>query len=241
MVPEKPELVCAPRRASGMLSRGLVPGEGGLLSRGSAWVRLAFVVVVFAVPAAAVEPPAETEAYDRSGWYLGVGGVFAFEDLGGDAAQLGLPNPPYPSQFEPDFDDSAGVNIRAGYRFAPRVAVEFQYEWLEGFDDNGAAPRLEVDSSLLTLDAKFFALTGRVQPYARAGVGVHFANLEIVNDDFDKPWEDSTGFAARFGVGIDYYLTPHWALALEGSYVVSTGDTKHFDYGGLLFGAQYRF
>jgi opacity protein-like surface antigen len=188
-----------------------------------------------------VEPPADGEAYDRPGWYVGLGGVYAFEDLGGDAAQLKLPSPPYAPSFEPNFDDSAGINIRGGYRVAPHFAVELGYEWLEGFDAGAADPDLEVDSHLITLDAKLFALTGRLQPYARAGVGVHIANLEIVDDAFDKPWEESTGFAARFGVGVDYYLTPRWVLEVEGTYLVSTGDTKHFDYGSLMFGAQYRF
>lgn len=199
------------------------------------------VATLVALPAAAVEPPAEGDPYGRAGWYVGLGAVYAFEDLGGDAAQLKLPNPPYEPSFEPNFDDSAGIHIRGGYRVAPHFAVEFGYEWLEGFDAGAAEPDLEVDSHLITLDAKLFALTGRVQPYALAGVGVHIANLEIVDDAFDKPWEESTGFGARFGVGVDYYLTPHWVLELEGTYLVSTGDTKHFDYGSLVLGVQYRF
>ena len=211
------------------------------MSRPIVVIAAGFVAALCALPAAAVEPPTPAADYGRSGWYAGLGGVFAFEDLGGDAAQLGLPATTYSPKFEPSFDDSAGVNIRAGYRVTPHFAVEFQYEWLEGFDDNGAKPPLEVDSHLFTLDAKVFALTGRIQPYARAGVGVHIANLEIIDSAFEKPWEESTGFAARFGVGVDYYLTPNWALALEGSYLVSTGDTKHFDYGGLMLGAIYRF
>jgi opacity protein-like surface antigen len=203
------------------------------------WALVAATLV--ALPAAAVEPPAADETYGRPGWYLGLGGVYAFEDLDGDAAQLGLPNPPYPSSFEPNFDDSAGINLRGGYRLAPHFAVELEYEWLEGFDDKGARPQLEVDSHLVLLDAKVFALTGRLQPYAKAGVGVHITNLEIVDDAYDKPWEGSTGFAARFGIGVDYYLTPHWLLELEGNYLVGTGDAKYFDYGGLMLGAQYRF
>ena len=204
--------------------------------------RLALPVIVCALlvgaNARALEPG---EDHARSGWYVGLGAVYAFEDFDGDAAQLALPDPPYAARFEPRFDDSAGIHLLGGYRVTPHFALELGYEWLEGFDAKAAEPDLEVDSHLITLDAKLFALTGRVQPFARAGVGVHLANIEIVDGDFRKPWEESSGFAARFGIGVDYYLTRHWVVGVEGRYVLSTGDTKHFDYGGLMLGAQYRF
>ena len=48
-------------------------------------------------------------------------------------------------------------------------------------------------------------------------------------------------FAARFGGGIDFYVTEKIGVSLDGSYVLPTGDLKDFDYFSIAWGFQYRF
>ncbi len=50
-----------------------------------------------------------------------------------------------------------------------------------------------------------------------------------------------TDFAARFGGGIDCYLTEAIALQISSSYVLQTGGLDGLDYLSLIAGVQYRF
>ena len=47
--------------------------------------------------------------------------------------------------------------------------------------------------------------------------------------------------AARFGGGIDIYATENFAVSLNISYVLPTGDLKDLDYVSIAWGFQYRF
>ena len=52
---------------------------------------------------------------------------------------------------------------------------------------------------------------------------------------------DETDFAARFGGGIEAYLTETIALTFDASYVVPTDDLDDFNYVSLGWGLNYRF
>lgn len=168
------------------------------------------------------------EAFDRSGPYLGLSGVYALESFDD-------------SEFK--FDDSAGVNLRFGYRAFPNLSFELAYEWLEGFDSTsgpvGEGER-EYDTHLITANAKILGMNGRYQPYALVGGGVLVVNIEHVGE-LPKPWVVYAGFAARFGGGVDVYLSRHFAINLEGTYVVPAARVKDQQYGTLGLGFQYRF
>ena len=175
------------------------------------------------------------DTFDRSGWYLGVSGVYAIEN------------------FDRAFGDSAGLGFRLGYRAWPRLAAELRYEWLEGFDSNGPIPEfmdppldlnhggVELDTHQATLGAKLFALTGRVQPYGLLGVGMLIVNTELKAPKFEKPFRIDVGFAARFGAGVDLYATEHVVIGIEGSYLVPTGSVSGEQYGTVELGLLYRF
>jgi opacity protein-like surface antigen len=141
---------------------------------------------------------ADREAGDRdsarTGSYFGLGGVYALED------------------FNRSFDDSAGINVRGGYRASPNMAFELTYEWLEGFDSTAGTPEVELDTHLITANARLFGLTGRFQPYALVGVGILIVNTELKLPDVPKPFEVEAGFTARFGGGVDFYLSEHKVL-----------------------------
>ncbi len=50
-----------------------------------------------------------------------------------------------------------------------------------------------------------------------------------------------TGFAARFGGGIDIYATENFVVAFVVDYVFPAGDVKDLDYVSVGWGFQYRF
>lgn len=163
-----------------------------------------------------------TKDYVRPGLYLGGGGIYAVEDFNNSSV--------------PDFKNAPGFNFRLGYRLNSRVAIEAMGERSDAFDlQRFRLPRFssyEINTWTGTLNGKFFALTGRFQPYGLIGVGAMQAESK-----FNK----NAGFAARFGGGMDSYLTENWLINMEFSYVLPTGDVENLNYFSLGGGIQYRF
>lgn len=178
----------------------------------------------------AEEEPAEEEetdelAYDRDGWYAGIGAGYVIENFQGGSA-----------------NDTGFVNIRGGYRFLQYGAAEVQLEYTPKF--NGQSGRYAgTNTGLFGTWANFKGYptapwTGPVQPYAMIGIGWWWARhwgsaVSGVEHDGD--------FVSRFGGGVDFYFTRNVVVTLEGAYVVPTGDLRRLDQvqiGGVF---QYRF
>lgn len=212
-----------------------------MLSRSSFPLQALAALLLLGAGSVRAEGPSDADAgYDRSGFHLGIGGVYAFEELRYDVDSLGV-GEAFAGNFDPRFDDSAGIDLYFGYRLHPRLDLVFQYEWLEGFDSTRGDPALELDTHLLLVNARVFLLTGRWQPYALAGAGALIVNTEIVNKNFDKPFDVDVGAAFRFGGGVDYYATPNWVVGVEGGYLVPTGPVKPAKYGSVGVSLRYRF
>jgi hypothetical protein len=167
----------------------------------------------------------EESAYDRDGWYAGVGGGYAFAEFD-----------------DGDADNSGIVNLRAGYHFLRFAALEAQLEYLPEFG-SGSEKYAGVDTAVWStwLDMKGYPTapwTGLVQPYALFGIAWMWERRTgpAVNGS-----DEDGGFAMRFGGGIDVYVTENVVLTADGSWVVPTGaleDLKHVTVGGAV---QYRF
>lgn len=166
----------------------------------------------------------ESTNYSRPGFYLGAGGLYAIEDFD-TGSRVGV-------------DNEFGYNFRLGYRITPNIAIEVMGERVDGFDLTNAVGQ-SVDTWVGTANGKFFFFTDRFQPYLLAGLGAMHAQAEI-RQGF-KVDSDVTGFAFRYGGGLDSYITEHWLVNLEISGVKPTGDTKNLDYFSLGGGIQYRF
>ena len=181
--------------------------------------------------------------YARPGWYGGIIGFYAISDYELTTDDLGVVPPlVLPPATNPRFGNSGGIDVRFGYRAIPRLAFEFDYQWQAGFDstNDDINPPLEIDTHLLSLNAKLFALTGRWQPYGLLGASLLIFNSEIVGSS-PKPWDIDVGFAPRFGAGIDFYVNQHWVLTLEGTYIVPVGVLDGANMGTVGGGVQYRF
>jgi opacity protein-like surface antigen len=206
---------------------------------------LTCLLLLIAVAPARAEGPDAGYDFARSGWYLGAGVSIGFEAFSGIA------------EMEDSLDTNVkvgnafGVNARAGYRLFPWLALEGQFEWLSSFNyiaedvlppgetDVRDATFAEVEDYTLTVNAKGYPLTGRVQPFGLVGLGGMLAKntLRFQNDRT----VDVGGFVARFGGGVDYYLDESWILSADVSYLLTTGNVEDTDRVSLGIGIQYRF
>ena len=204
----------------------------------------ALAVLAVAFLGAGDAPALEGDGYARPGWFLDLGGSYAFH------------------WFPSDFDgavgartkthNSFGLNARAGYRFKSWLAAELQYEWIDGFDNevNGSTI-FKLSTHLLTLDAKFlYPGWGRFQPFALVGAGLAIYDVNDRAGLGAGLESSSVGFAGRVGAGLDTYLTENWVLRLGLDVVVDTneidnglgpGDLSELFYIPIQLGVQYRF
>ena len=105
-------------------------------------------------------------------------------------------------------------------------------------DIDGLGKIAEIQTWALTGNAKVFVLTGRTQPYALIGIGVLEAELEFVGAGLSQT---ESGFAVRFGGGLDFYITENVVASAGVDYVLPTGDVEDLDYVSFGAGIQYRF
>jgi opacity protein-like surface antigen len=157
-------------------------------------------------------------------------------------------------------DDLFGFMGRGGYRCHPNISDEIQFERLSYFDgsmmENGTPPvddsartyDLELESLVFTSNVKGHLLTGRYQPFVLVGIG--FMRMETKARDAlggTLPGSAPQGsdieieFAARFGGGLDFYITQSIVASAEVSYVMPTGKLDNLDYYSFGLGLQYRF
>ena len=162
--------------------------------------------------------------YDRPGFYLGAGlglGFEQFEDTGGL-----------------DIDTGIGFDGWAGLRFDPNFAAELQLEYIDRFDTSVGGVDIDGNVLAFTGNLKTYLMTGRVQPFAVIGIGFLWAEVEGLGASVSD-----TGFAARFGGGVDLYTYtwPNVSLGATASYVKTAADFDDLDYVSLVLGFQYRF
>lgn len=137
-------------------------------------------------------------------------------------------------------DSSLGLNARVGFRFNRFISVEGQIEWISGFDvkpgviTNPPAGFTEasIEAVTYTINARFYPIEGRIQPYAIAGIGGEnvWLNTNVGNSD------TFTSFVGRFGAGLDIYLTSQLALTGEFTYVAATeAKATYYDWWGPVW------
>ena len=171
------------------------------------------------------EEPADETAYDRDGWYVGLGGGYAKELFqGGDASDGGF------------------VQLRAGYHFLRFASTEIQLEYSPKFDGkSGQWNGVDIATWAAWLNIKGYPTapwTGPVQPFAMIGIAWMWQRLtgSAVNGSIEEG-----GFASRFGGGVDFYLTPHWVITAEADYMLPTGDLSDLNQVQIGGAVQYRW
>jgi hypothetical protein len=105
-------------------------------------------------------------------------------------------------------DGSGGFGAALGGHFTSHLAMEGQYEY-----------QSYSNTSLASYNFKYVMLTGRVQPYAKVGIGLMAGRP-------NHPFL----FMGRFDLGMTFFLTDQWGLRGGVSYAVA----KHSNH--LLLG-----
>jgi len=136
---------------------------------------------------------AQESQYARTGPYVGTGLALGFDNFDG-VGNL-------------DLSTGIGFDIWGGFRIIPTLAVEAQIEYIDRINIGPA----ELDVFTFTANVKGYLLTGRVQPFLLAGIGASVWDANVVSS--------ASGFSARFGGGVDFYLTeglrkPHLRSAI---------------------------
>jgi opacity protein-like surface antigen len=135
------------------------------------------------------------EDFDRTGFFVGVGGAYAGENFGvrpvNDIADI-FSN----RQVDGDFfypgpeavgrsDDTWSVSGRGGYRCHPRYSIGATLEYFGGFDtDWSGATGMgsdDIDMFVGTVDIKGYLATGRIQPFLLLGGGTMTVQTKVTN------------------------------------------------------------
>jgi len=190
-------------------------------------LRSVLLLTVVLLPCSALAEPPPPD-YSRTGVYIGAEGAVGIEskieDGVGDSGGR--------------VDAAFGVNGRIGYRLHPRVAVEAEFEWIDGFDIKVANDKKIAtgDTWFVSGNVKGYVLTGRFQPFALVGAGFYHAEYKALGSRL------SGGDAAlRAGGGFEGYITEHIVFTFDAQYVLPFGEVDDLDYTSVGVGLQYRF
>lgn len=180
-----------------------------------------------------ISPGSAQSDYGRTGFFVGAGGGIALENFDLDEAET-------VSGVSIDVSNSAAINGRIGYRLHPYIAAEVLFEYYPEFELEAVGTTFaEADGFTFMLNAKGYPLDGQFQPYIVVGIGILDAELE---DTLGAGLsEDETDFTARFGGGIDIYMTRSILINGEIAYYLPSGDLDEFDFLTIMAGIQYRF
>jgi opacity protein-like surface antigen len=188
-------------------------------------------------------------AADR-GMYVGIGGTIAVEYFNGNDFDNVRPY-----GFDPNYDNTWGINGKFGYKINPVVSVEAVIEYLSGFSASQTFPwdstsqavfDSDVDVFTIMAAAKLYApLPGIVKPYFAVGLG-------LMNATFDQTVTapgylpsssstDQTNPCGKLGLGVDIFITPTLSVNVEGAYTSGFGDLDTVRYFGLSAGMGFHF
>lgn len=195
---------------------------------------LALLLATLALPLAAYGED-EEKMWNENGIYVQVAGTYGFEQFGSGIAGT----------------DSWGLNARVGLRTARWLAIEGEWEWLEGMDPYKIS---QTTDWAATLNFRVYPLTdrilnGRIQPFVLIGAGM--SSFRSLGDCIQftpgvgcTAREDARnyGFASRWGIGVDTYITEAIAISIGASYLWSAGTpVEDLSYVSLSWGVMYRF
>ena len=199
----------------------------------------------------AQEEAEEKDDFGRTGFYIGVGGALTQMMVVEDRIDNYYDDDP---AVDVGMKSSFGVNGRVGYRFHLHLAAELEADWHPSVDaevDYGVEQlhNFTYEPLVFTTNMKGYLFGDRFQPYAVVGVGVmamHEEGKPVPGSESHPSYLSPssrwlTGFAARFGGGVDMYITEHIVLNAEIRYVLPTGAADGFDLISFGWALQYRF
>ena len=156
---------------------------------------------------------------DVKKFYVGAGGSYAIEDFDGG-----------------DFDNSWGVNVKFGYNLHPLVDIEFDFDYLNEFEDRGYD--LNIMTYMIALKGYFPISTEKVKLSVVVGGGIMYADLD---SEVSAYLPDETELCAKIGLGLDFFATPDISFGIEGNYTLGFNDLEEIRYFNFTLGVAYHF
>jgi len=189
--------------------------------------------------------------YDLSKrWYFGGGLNYAFENFANELSEV-------------DWDNTWGLDIKAGYFFTDYFALECMFQYLNEFkyEESGTIweyyypyyywynydYKATVTGYNFSFNGKgFIPLDSIFRPYGVLGLGYAHGELEEkisylgYNDTYTYT-DKNSGMFSRFGAGVDVFLSKQFALEGEVSYNIGFGDIDNIRYTSLALNALVFF
>jgi opacity protein-like surface antigen len=157
----------------------------------------------------------------ETGFFVGLSAVYTQigGDFDGNTAFTATDGVTTVDAVVPDLDPGYGGRIAAGYRWKwAAVEASFERSQLDGSDVLGDS--FDAVYSSFDLDGRLFlpSPSPRLKPSVIGGVALPFLDVEdgaVQTDGFGNATsKDSrfTGLGFDLGVGLDFYVTPHWSI-----------------------------
>ncbi len=184
-----------------------------------------------ATPLLATQAQAQEKLYYLGG-YLG----YALENLDDGSVTEEFRNP-----IGVAFENTFGVQTRAGIMLKEYLAAEVMIEYLAPFEDTseGKTAEISVIGAGVNLKAALIYL-GDLEPYGLVGLGLMYADQTVAFED-EESSGTSWGLGSRLGLGLEYRLGPEMSVGGELAFVKGLADTDHVSYIDLSAGVLYRF
>ena len=174
---------------------------------------------------------------DVKKFYVGAGGSYAIEDFDGG-----------------DFDNSWGVNAKVGYHLHPLLDIEFDFDYLNEFEDRDEFELLGINfegkadlnimTYMIALKGYFPISTEKVKLSVVVGGGIMYAEIDStvrVNGSSISYSYDETELCGKVGLGLDFFATPDISFGIEGNYTLGFNDLEEIRYFNFTLGVAYHF
>ncbi|MDI6796688.1 MAG: outer membrane beta-barrel protein [Desulfatibacillaceae bacterium] len=184
-------------------------------------------------------------------FFIGIGASFALdntevEELTQEIRPLGQ---------KVDFDNSWGINLRAGYKFTGIFAGEVAFDWINGFPWEGSyifkggrnVGEITAEVMTLTAAGRLAPPIGdwwRFRPYLFVGGGLMQAVIKADYTRFGQKFGFSnhqTQICLKGGGGADFFLTKSISLGLEASYTQGLQNLEEIGYFLFTGNTAYHF
>jgi len=153
-----------------------------------------------------------------------------------------------------DFDNTWGLQLKAGYNILDYLAVEglFQYhrkfEWeSDDYSDpdlGTVSGKVEVSGFDFSVNLKGILPLGIFRPYAVAGLGFMRGKAKATGS-YDSPWtapvsysenQSDSGPMGRIGIGCDVFVAENFGIEAEIAYNAGMGDIDYARFTALSAG-----
>lgn len=180
------------------------------------------------------------------GIYIGIGGSYVIENFDVKPENI------LGTTYDPDFDDTRGVNVKIGNHFTEWFSLEFDYDYLFDFESEktlniiGLPVKTELNAQINTymIVAKFSAGSMMVQPFLVAGGGMMNVEADAKASALETSAFDSdseTDPCAKAGLGLNFFLNDNVSIEMEGAHVWGFNDLDEIRYFSLTLGLGYHF